>query len=257
MFRPKRLLSVLIVEDDLQILREIAIHISKQFGREVQILKATTLKEGMDIVGQRLFDIAIIDLLLPDGHGEELIALIRENDPDLPIIVQTTESDTAYQAEVHNEYGGLVYICKPNFLKEFSKRLKVAVNKHKRLSAERLSVVTHKRIDILDIDEVCYVSRIPESNNLHVELYDFEKKDYKFFVIEYMTMAEFIETYNASGYFLRCHNSYIVNRMMVKSFSRTDSQITMLMPRKNGADVIIDVSEKYRKEVRNLLKGVY
>jgi len=102
MFRPKRLLSVLIVEDDLQILREIAIHISKQFGREVQILKATTLKEGMDIVGQRLFDIAIIDLLLPDGHGEELIALIRENDPDLPIIVQTTERDTAYQVEIHN-----------------------------------------------------------------------------------------------------------------------------------------------------------
>ena len=257
MFRPRRLLSILIVEDDLRILREIEVHISRQFGREAQVLKATTLKEGADIIKQGRFDIAIIDLLLPDGHGEDLIALIRENDLDLPVIVQTTEDDKAYQAKIHNEYGCLIYLEKHLLFKELNGRLKVAANKHRRLVAERLSVVSHKRIDILNVHEVCYVSKVPESNNLHVELYDFDKKDYKFFVITDMTLADFIKTYNASGYFLRCHNSYIVNRMMIRFFSRTDSKITMLMPRKNGGDVIIDVSEKYRKEMRDELKGLF
>jgi len=257
MYRPKRLLKILVVEDDLYISRKIEVHISRQFGREAQILRAKTVQEGKDIIEQGFFDIAIIDLLLPDGHGEKLIELIREKDLDLPIIVQTTEDDLAYQAKVHNKYGSLIYLEKPLLFAEIKTSLNTAANKHKRLAIERLSIVSHKKIDILNVNEVCYVTKITESNNLHVELYDYEKKDYSFFVITDMTMAKFMETYNKSGHFLRCHNSYIVNRMLIRSFSRTDSQITMLMPKKGGGDVIIDVSEKYRKAVREALKGLF
>ena len=256
MFRPKRLLSILIVEGNFFILREIEAHIARQFDREVQVLKARTFKESEDIIKRGLFDIAIIELLLPDGHGDDLISLIRQKHPCLPIIVQIIEEDKAYH-RVHNKHENIIYLEKEVMFLELKDRIRKAKNRHEAIASWRLPIVNYKKIEPVDINEVCYVSKVSESANLHVELYDLNKKDYTYTTIEAMTLTEFINKYNETGYFLRCHNSYIVNRKMIKSFSQVDNQITMLMPRKDGNDVIIDVSEKYKKQVREVLRGLY
>jgi len=73
----------------------------------------------------------------------------------------------------------------------------------------------------------------------------------------FQTRPKFIETYNAKGHFVRCHSSYVVNRKMIKSLSRVDDQITLLMPMKNGNDINIDIGRKYKKGALNALKGLY
>jgi len=257
MARPRYSFSILVVEDDIRILRQIVLHISKQFDRQVQILQANTFEQGKAIIEQGLFDIAIIDLGLPDGDGEGLIAMIREQSAYLPIIIQTTHDDATYQAKVHNRYEGLIYLTKDTLFEELAIRLIKAKDKHEMIASNRLAIRGYKKYESLDIDEVCYVTKVTDSQHLHVELYSFSKGEYYHFVIEYMTLTDFIRTYNATGYFLRCHNSCIVNRKMIRSFSRTDNQLTMLMPMINGNDVKIDVSQTYRGEVMNTLKGLY
>jgi len=113
------------------------------------------------------------------------------------------------------------------------------------------------KIESIDIDEVCYIFRIPGSEHLHIELFSFEKGEYYSHMMEYTSLTKFMDMYSDTGYFLRCHKSYIVSKKMVKSFSRMDSQLIMLMSLKNGNDVRIDVSQTYKKQVSDALKGLY
>ena len=93
MFRPRKLLTILIVEEEVPVLRSIELEVFKLFRPMVQIIKATTFKKAEEIIDNGIIDIAIIDLLLPDGHGENLIARIRSKLAYVPIIVQTSEED--------------------------------------------------------------------------------------------------------------------------------------------------------------------
>jgi DNA-binding LytR/AlgR family response regulator len=252
----KKLFTILVVEDDLKILKKIEWQILRTFNRQVQVLKATTFEGAKEIILQGLVDISLIDLGLPDGHGEELIALIRERSRYQPIIVQTTEKDTAYQAKVHNEYERLIYLTKEVLFDELSDRLKVAKKDWEMYASQRLAILGQNKVNSVDINEVCYVTPI-SNTHLHVELYDFNTETYKSIEIKYMTLKQFVDIYNKSGYFVRCHNSFVVNRKMVHSYSRTDNQIKMLYPRKGKYDILINVSEKYRRQVREKLKGLF
>ena len=256
MYRQRKLLSIFIIEDNVQILNEIKIKIVRQLQQEVQILTAKTFKEAKEVIKQGLFDIAIVDLFLPDGHGEDLIKLIRQNFKYLPIIVQTTEKDTAYQAMLHNKFGQLIYLTKSNLYEELDDSLVLAKNMHKEFGTLRLSIKNNKSIELININEICYIFKISGVEHLHVELYNYEKEDYESIVIEYMSLVTFMSLYNETNHFLRCHNSYIVNKKMIKSYSLTYKELTMLMPRKSGTEVKISVSETYRKQVREALKGV-
>ena len=252
----KKLLTILVVEDDLKILRQIEHQILRTFNRQVQVRKALTFEEGKEIILQGLIDISLIDLDLPDGHGEDLIALIRKQNFYHPIIVQTTEKDTAYQAKLHNKYENLIYLTKEVLFDEIATRLIKAKARWQRDASQRL-MFPGRKSDSVDINEVCYVSPITGTPDLHVELYDFGQEAYKSVVLENMNLKQFMEAFNELGWFFRCHNSFIVNKKMAHSYCRTDYQIKMLYPRKEDYDVLIDVSETHRKQARKELKGLY
>lgn len=252
-----KLLTILVVEDDVRILSEIEWQILRTFNRQAQVLKATTFEEGKEIILQGLVDISLIDLCLPDGHGEELIALIRKKSRYQPIIVQTTEADTTYQAKIHNKYERLIYLTKDTLFNELSNRLKTAKADWEMYASQRLALSSRSEVNSVDINEVCYVTPISNSPHLHAELYDFDRGVYHSIEVKYMTLKQYIDMYNTSGYFLRCHNSFVVNKKMVRSYSHADHQIKMLYPRKGDYDILIEVSETYKKNVRNHLKGLY
>jgi len=251
----RKLLSILVVEDDVKVLKTIEWQTLSTFNRQVQILKAETYEIGKEIILHGLVDIAIIDLGLPDGHGEELIALIREKDRYLPIIILTAEKSPEYQAMVHNKYGRLIYLIKEISFSELSKRLEEAKMDWEMYASQRLSLPEGSSFDSIDISEVGYVT--VEAPHLHIELYDFDRKAYRSIEVKNMTLTKFMETYNGSGNFLRCHNSFVVNKKMIHSYSRTNNEVKMLYPCENGYDIFIDVSKRYRSKVRNEIKGLY
>ena len=258
MFNVKKILSILIVEDDIKDLDKILVLISCQFGNSVQVLTAKTLKKAEIIINKGIYDIAIIDLDLPDGHGENLISLIREQSFYTPIIVQTSEEDLAYQSMVHNKYENLTYLAKNKLLISLLEdRLEKIKIRHETNSHKRLYLRSRGKVISINTNEVCYISRIPNEKHLNIELYNFDVKDYQFITLMSMSLAEFMNTYNQTGHFLRCHNSYIVNIKMVESFSLMNNQLTMLIPRRGGNKIIIDVSKKYRNEVKDKLRGLY
>lgn len=253
----KTLRTILVVEDDEKISAKIHSHILNVFNRQVQIKEAKTMKDAEKVLDQGMVDISIIDFALPDGDGENLIARIRKESRYHPIIAQTTNVDMQYRIKIYEQYYPIMYITKDVLFERLTECLTWAVADLEFRAPHRLSVSS--AIGSMDINEVCYIKRMMNTNHLHVELYDFDQEAYKSVEIKNMSLAQFMKKYNKTGYFIRCHNSYIVNKKMIKDVDRTNSEIVMLHPCKDGYLVRVEMSVngKYRKDVLAQTEGVY
>lgn len=78
--------SVIIIDDENNI-RNLLARILSLEGFEVNAF--ATAKEGLNSIERESYDVALIDVILPDINGIELTRLIREKSPDTEIIVMT------------------------------------------------------------------------------------------------------------------------------------------------------------------------
>lgn len=78
---------VLVVEDD-SLMRERIRHLLLELGYEAQALWfTTTVKESLALIDSEPVALALVDIGLPDGNGETVIARLREQDPGVAILV--------------------------------------------------------------------------------------------------------------------------------------------------------------------------
>ena len=73
----------LIVEDD-EDYAEIIGHALKRDGHDVVAL--TSVREGLKFASRKLPDLAVLDVMLPDGSGHDLCAGLRQLKPTLPVM---------------------------------------------------------------------------------------------------------------------------------------------------------------------------
>ena len=105
-------LRVLLVEDDLVTARIMIRTLQRVPSPSFETTHEGTLAEALDqLASDRRFDIAILDLNLPDSLGIQTLARLQEAAPDLPIVVMTGDSDPAV-AELALEVGAQDYLVK-------------------------------------------------------------------------------------------------------------------------------------------------
>ena len=109
--------TILLVEDDT-VVREV---IKDALKREYNVLEASGYSEAIKLFSYPI-DLALIDYILPDGDGFEVLKAIREVKPELPAIIMTAYSNEnvvlmAIRTEVAD------YIKKPLKLAYLRKRL--------------------------------------------------------------------------------------------------------------------------------------
>jgi DNA-binding NtrC family response regulator len=108
-FRTKSRGRILIVDDD-PVVRD---SLGKWFESEdYETTTAASAREALDLIRDRRWDIALLDIKMPGIDGIELQAKLREIDPDMPVIIMTgyASVDTAVQAMKNGAYD---YITKP------------------------------------------------------------------------------------------------------------------------------------------------
>lgn len=100
---------ILIVDDDKSTLRTLKLIFEK---KGYQIETAMTGQEGLDKAQARPFNLALLDIKLPDMAGVALLAPLKKMHPDIAIIVATAHAslETAVQAV---NGGASAYIAKP------------------------------------------------------------------------------------------------------------------------------------------------
>ena len=100
--------AVLVIDDDRSVL-----HVLKQVLKEadLRLLAANTAAEGLAALESNP-DVVILDIMLPDQSGLELIEQIYQHDPKVPVIFITSggTSDTAIEAMKRGAYD---YLLKP------------------------------------------------------------------------------------------------------------------------------------------------
>lgn len=103
-------LRLLLIEDnpgDARLIREIL----RDSPAPVSLENAGSLKAGFTLMDNSRFDAVLLDLSLPDSHGLETVLRMRQQAPELPIVVLTGLNDEATALQAVRE-GAQDYLVK-------------------------------------------------------------------------------------------------------------------------------------------------
>lgn len=127
--------SILFVEDDLSLISGLSFAIKKQgYGLEV----ARTFKEAEGLWQEGQYDLAILDITLPDGSGYDICKLIRQTSK-IPIMFLTA-ADEEMDIIMGLDIGGDDYMTKPFKLAVFLARLNALLRRSDDFSQPELGL---------------------------------------------------------------------------------------------------------------------
>ncbi len=116
---------ILLVEDD-SYLREGLCELFSKEGYEA--VSAKNLAEGKKLFESGVFDLAVLDVMLPDGNGLELCSYIRGKGFSLPVLFLTA-CDEEYQIVRGLDAGADDYVTKPFRLLELLSRIRALLRR--------------------------------------------------------------------------------------------------------------------------------
>jgi DNA-binding response OmpR family regulator len=132
---------VLIVDDDPDILKVVKANIEIA-GFEVAT--AVNCAGARDFIDNRVPDLIVLDLMLPDGDGIELCRELRDRHFNIPIIILTAK-DGISDRVLGLESGADDYVIKPFEAIELVARIKACL---RRTSVHSLETLTAGEIDV-------------------------------------------------------------------------------------------------------------
>lgn len=121
------IMRVLIVEDEVKITQALKFLFSKQ---KIDLDIANDGEEGMLLSKKDIYDVIILDIMLPGINGIEILKNIRKSGNNTPVIMLTAK-DTVDDRVFGLETGADDYLVKPFATKELIARVKaLARRKH-------------------------------------------------------------------------------------------------------------------------------
>ena len=118
---------ILIVDDDENICRSLALIFAKK-GYETEM--AGTGREVLEKARGRFFNLALLDIKLPDMEGIELLAPLKTMYPDIALIIITGYASLETAVRALNE-GASAYITKPLNMDEVLATVREALEKQR------------------------------------------------------------------------------------------------------------------------------
>lgn len=110
---------ILVVDDEPQFLELIKIRLE---ANDYEVVIANNGQEALDMLKETKLDAVLLDILMPDIDGLEVLKRIRKNDKDLPVfMISAFFNQERFQlANKHNASG---FIVKTNDLKKEVKNI--------------------------------------------------------------------------------------------------------------------------------------
>ena len=119
--------SILIIDDEAEI-RESLQTLLEMEGYDVEA--AATGQQGLNRIGQRSFDLILLDLALPDRNGMDILADLRAQDPGLSVIMITAYG-TVENAVKAMQSGAANFIQKPWDNEKLLADVRAAIARHR------------------------------------------------------------------------------------------------------------------------------
>jgi len=132
--------KILVIEDEKSIQKMIEYDLT-QLGYEVDV--AGRGKEGLEKALSKVYDVIVLDLMLPEMNGLEIASELRKKDNPAHIIMLTA-MDEEYQKIEGFEKGADDYMTKPFSPRELTARIKAVLRRKE--GSETAEIVTHRSI---------------------------------------------------------------------------------------------------------------
>ncbi len=102
-------IRLLIVDDEVRFIETL----SRRLGlRDFDVTAVTSGKEALKTAEQQQFDLAIVDLKMPEMSGERLLEILKQRDPRIEVVMLTGHGsiDSAVKC---TKLGAFCYLQKP------------------------------------------------------------------------------------------------------------------------------------------------
>lgn len=120
-------MKLLIVEDEQSLADNIRSYLA---GGEIICELARTFREAQDKLLDFRYDIVLLDIMLPDGNGLNLLKLLKDSQPETGVLILSAKN--ALDDRIHGlELGADDYLTKPFHLSELNARLKAIYRRRK------------------------------------------------------------------------------------------------------------------------------
>lgn len=82
--------------DDHGVVRRGLMEIISASGRTCEFVEAETLAQALDALENHTFDLAVVDISLPDGNGLDLVSRASRTRPEMPVVVLSMHQEAEY-----------------------------------------------------------------------------------------------------------------------------------------------------------------
>jgi DNA-binding response OmpR family regulator len=148
-------MKVLVVEDEEKI------HAFVRQGLEARGF-SVTIAEGGDTgfceASTGLYDVIVLDIMLPERDGLSVLKELRQNGRQTPVIILTARTE-ANERVTGLELGADDYVTKPFFMDELIARIHAVTRRSSVLHAGKLSMNTQSRVVHLEQEEIILAPR--------------------------------------------------------------------------------------------------
>ena len=135
-------MKLLLIEDN----KELSNNISSYLNKEKYLVEsAASYEAGIDKLSGFEYDVVLLDLMLPDGNGIDLLKLVRQENPDVGILIISAKN--ALDDKIKGlELGADDYLPKPFHLSELNARIK-AIYRRRQLSGSEVAVFNELEVN--------------------------------------------------------------------------------------------------------------
>ena len=181
-------------------------------------------KEEIDI------DLLLLDINMPEYDGLNTAKYIRENNVDVDIIFITVSAEHIFDGYTYKAFS---YILKPVDKKRLDDEIgRYMTERSKCTNCLHISV-NGKKEQIL-LDKVYYF----EGEKRKIKIY--QKGESISFYAKMNELEEMLKQYG----FVRCHQSYLVNKKYITGSSRTEIKV---------GESVLPISRRYQEEIKKIL----
>ncbi len=111
-------MKILIVEDNIKILKSIKNELKKEFDVDI----CTEGEEAVYKIEQNIYDLVILDIMIPKKSGIEVLKEIRKRYIETPVIILTAKEELDDKVKAFS-IGANDYVTKPFYMEELIARI--------------------------------------------------------------------------------------------------------------------------------------
>ena len=163
-------MKILIVEDNKTIQKDIENELSKHFDTET----CGDGEEGLYLISQGIYDLVLLDLMLPNMDGIEILKQARKDGIDTPILILTAKEALDDKMEAFT-LGANDYLTKPFYMDELVARVYAILRTNGRIKDNKYLEFKDLRID-------------SEKNSVYINDEEIELQNKQFKLLEYFVL---------------------------------------------------------------------